>query len=78
MYIYMKKVTCNLHASTHKGSADFAQRMSKDGAPIPGYLPRRGVNTSCICEPRPRGTSVSHPAGGPRDVTRVCRGVVVP
>ena len=52
-----------------------ARPMSNIGAAILGYRPRRGVNTCCIYEPRPRDTSVSHPAGGPRNVTRVFRGV---
>ena len=51
--------------------------MFEIGAPILRYPPRRGVNPGGICAPRARGTPVSHPAGGPRGVTRVCRGVGV-
>ena len=56
---------------------NLARRMFKIGAPILRYPPRRGVNPGGICAPRARGTPVSHPAGGPRGVTRVCRGVGV-
>merc|ERR1711966_185130 len=31
-----------------------------------------GVDPGCMCAPAPRGTSVSHPEGGPWGVTGVC------